>query len=73
MVFTAEGIPGGSVNSPCYTAKQVAEMRQAAKDCYCGLGPACCHWNEMNFEQRVACASDKRASAESNWKTGGLG
>ena len=73
MVIAAAGNPGGSLNSPRYSAEQITELRQAVKDCYCGLGPACCHWNEMNFEQRAACASDKRASAEWNWRTGTVG
>lgn len=62
-----------AMGSPRYTAREVTELRQAVKDCYCGLGAACCHWEEMTFDQRVACSCDKRSSAESNWKTGTVG
>lgn len=44
--------------------------RQAIKDCYCGLGPECTHWEEMTPQGRVDCARDKRAAVDALWKNG---
>ena len=51
-------------------AEQIAELKQAIKDCYCGLGPACEVWGKMTPEQREDCSRDKRAYAELLWKHG---
>ena len=70
MAMGAEGKQESTPETTCTTAAQIAELRQAAKDCYCGLGPACCHWNELTPEGRVDCSRDKRAVVDSLWKTG---
>lgn len=51
-------------------AEQIAELRKAIKECYCGLGPACPIWASMSPEERRACSQDKRATAELFWKHG---
>ncbi len=33
-------------------------------DCYCGLGPACPVFRQMNPAQRAACTRDKRQTAQ---------
>jgi hypothetical protein len=38
--------------------------------CYCGLGPACPHWENMTIEQRIACSQDKRQIDEAMFKVG---
>jgi len=52
---------------------QIAELRQAVKECYCGLGPACPIWTDMTPEERATCSRDKRAYAELLWKHGVAG
>ncbi len=49
---------------------QIAELRQAVKDCYCGLGPACEIWRKMTPDERAACSRDKRAYSQLLWKHG---
>jgi hypothetical protein len=51
-------------------AEQIAELRQAIKECYCGLGPACEIWRKMTPDERAACSRDKRATEELFWKHG---
>jgi hypothetical protein len=51
-------------------AEQIAELRRAVLECYCGLGPACPLWREMTPDQRVACSRDKRATEQYLWKNG---
>ena len=51
-------------------AEQIEELRQAVRECYCGLGPACPIWLDMSPAERKACSSDKRASAQLLWKHG---
>jgi hypothetical protein len=51
-------------------AEQIAALRRAVQECYCGLGPACHLWREMTPEQRVDCSLDKRANAQRMWKNG---
>ena len=51
-------------------AERAAAMRQAVKECYCGLGPACHLWRAFTPEQRIACSLDKRAVAQAMWMNG---
>ena len=51
-------------------AEQIAALRQAVEECFCGLGPDCHLWQVMSPEQRVACSIDKRVSAQRFWRTG---
>jgi hypothetical protein len=51
-------------------AEQIAGLRQAVRECYCGLGPACSVWRRMTPAQRTACSLDKRATAQYLWKNG---
>jgi hypothetical protein len=51
-------------------AEQIAELRQAVKACYCGLGPACFLWRQLTPGQRIECSLDKRATAQYQWKNG---
>ena len=51
-------------------AEQIAELRQAVKECYCGLGPACPIWSDMTPVERAACSDDKRAYSQLLWKHG---
>lgn len=46
------------------------ELRQAVKECYCGLGPACEIWRKMTPDERAACSRDKRAYEQLLWKHG---
>ena len=73
MVIDAAGRFATPVDSARRNAEDITALRQAAKDCYCGLGPACCHWDEMTYEQKIACSSDKRAAAEALWRNGTVG
>ncbi len=50
--------------------EQIAELSQAIKDCYCGLGPAYEIWRKMTPEKRAACSCDKPAYAQLLWKHG---
>ena len=50
--------------------EQIAELRQAVRECYCGLGPACPLWRQMTREQRTDCSADKRLVAQRLWKNG---
>ena len=49
---------------------QIAALRRAVEECYCGLGPACHLWREMSAEQRVECSADKRLTAQRLWLNG---
>ena len=49
-------------------AEQIAELKQAVEQCYCGLGPACTIWRQMTPEQRADCSLDKRLLAQRFWK-----
>lgn len=61
----------GSVIDPDRSrAEQIAELRQAVKECYCGLGPACPIWRRMTPKERAECSRDKRAYAQLLWKHG---
>jgi hypothetical protein len=51
-------------------AEQIAALRLAVEQCYCGLGPACPLWRQMSAEQRVECSDDKRLTAQRYWKGG---
>ena len=51
-------------------AEQIAALRRAVQECYCGLGPACHLWREMTPEQRADCSLDKRVYAQRMWKNG---
>ena len=73
MVIDNAGMRAITLDASCPTAEQLTELRQAAKDCYCGLGPACTHWSEMTPQGRVECSVDKRAVAEARWKNGTVG
>jgi hypothetical protein len=46
------------------------ELREAVRNCYCGLGPACEIWRKMTPDERDACTRDKRAYAQLLWKHG---
>jgi hypothetical protein len=73
MFIDAGGMHSSSLDSTCTRAEQIAALREAVKACYCGLGPACCHWNEMTPEGRADCSRDKRASMDALWKNGTTG
>jgi hypothetical protein len=51
-------------------ADQIADLRRAVLECYCGLGPACPLWRQMNPEQRANCSADRRLTAQRMWKNG---
>lgn len=51
-------------------AEQIAALRRAVEECYCGFGPACPLWRAMTPEQRVDCSLDKRLVAQRYWKNG---
>lgn len=50
--------------------EQIAELRQAVLECYCGLGPACRLWRLMTPEQRADCSADRRLTEQRMWKNG---
>jgi hypothetical protein len=50
-----------------------SELRQAVRECYCGLGPACEIWRKMTPDERAACTRDKRAYAQLLWMQGEAG
>lgn len=50
--------------------EQIAELKQAMEECYCGLGPACEIWRKMTPAQRADCTRDKRAYGQLLWKHG---
>lgn len=52
------------------TEEDVAALRRAVQECYCGLGPACPSWREMSPAQREECSLDKRLTAQRFWKNG---
>jgi hypothetical protein len=70
MAMNATGKHESALDKMCTTAAQIAEQLQAAKDCYCGLGTACTHWQELTPEGRRDCSRDKRAIVDAFWKTG---
>jgi hypothetical protein len=41
-------------------------------ECYCGLGPACPLYMGMTPEQREACSTDKRVTAQSMFRRGAV-
>lgn len=49
---------------------QIAALRRAVENCYCGLGPACYGWGQMSPEEREECSQDKRMTAQRRWKNG---
>lgn len=51
-------------------AEQIAELQDALRACYCGLGPACPLWRQMTPEERRLCSDDKRLYAQRLWKNG---
>lgn len=51
-------------------ARSVADEPEHDIVCYCGLYETCPTWNQMNDEERRACSSDKRMTAEYYWKYG---
>ena len=51
-------------------AEQIAELREAVRQCYCGWGPACPLWRMMTQEQRRDCSLDKRLVAQRLWRNG---
>lgn len=51
-------------------AEQIAALRRAVEECYCGFGPACHLWRQMSPDQRVDCSLDKRLTAQRFWKNG---
>jgi len=58
------------IDSAPPNAEQIAALRWAVEECYCGLGPACYVWRQMSPEQRTECSLDKRATAQRFWKNG---
>jgi hypothetical protein len=70
MAGDAAGEKSGTPKSSCPTATEITALRQAVKDCYCGLGQDCTHWEEMTNEERADCSRDKRAAVEYLWKNG---
>lgn len=51
-------------------AEQIAELRRAVEECYCGLGPACSLWRRMTPEQRIQCSWDRRLVQQRLYKNG---
>ena len=51
-------------------AEEIARLRRAVQECYCGLGPACSRWHLLTAEQRVECSVDHRLIAQRYWKNG---
>ena len=51
-------------------AEQIAELRAAVEQCYCGLGPACHLWRQMTPDQRIECSWDHRLVEQRLWKNG---
>ena len=51
-------------------AEEIARLRRAVQECYCGLGPACSRWHQLTAEQRVECSLDRRLIAQRYWKNG---
>lgn len=51
-------------------AEEIARLRRAVQECYCGLGPACSRWHRLTPEQRVECSLDHRLIAQRYWKNG---
>ena len=70
MAGDAAGKKPGMPGSSCPTATAITARRQAAEDCYCGLGQDCCHWDELTPEERLDCSRDKRAIVDALWKNG---
>jgi hypothetical protein len=56
------------------TEAEIERIRGLHKypECYCGLGPVCPLYLGMTPEQREACSTDKRATAQIHFKTGVL-
>ena len=51
-------------------AEEIAWLRRAVQECYCGLGPACSRWHQLTAEQRLECSLDHRLIAQRYWKNG---
>ena len=51
-------------------AEQIAELRAAVEACYCGFGPACHLWRQMDEAHRAECSLDMRAQVQRMWRTG---
>jgi hypothetical protein len=51
-------------------AEEIARLRRAVQECYCGLGPACSRWHRLTPKQRVECSLDHRLTAQRYWKNG---
>jgi hypothetical protein len=64
------GKKSGTPDASCPTVAEITARRQAVKDCYCGLGEDCTHWDEMTNEERADCSRDKRAAVDALWKNG---
>ena len=58
------------VKSARARAEEIARLRRAVQECYCGLGPACYRWHQLTPEQRVECSLDHRLIAQRYWKNG---
>ena len=58
------------VKSARTRAEEIARLRRAVQECYCGFGPACFRWQRMTPEQRVECSLDHRLIAQRYWKNG---
>ena len=50
--------------------EQIAELKRAVAECYCGYGPACHLWRQMTPEQRTECSADKRQYAQRLYRNG---
>lgn len=70
MVESGKRGRGSAIDPSLPKAEQIAALRKAVKECYCGLGPACPVWSQMSPEERETCSRDKRAYAELLWKHG---
>lgn len=52
-----------TAGQPVVAPRAAAEVK-VAYECYCGLGPACPLFRQMNSAQRAECSRDKRLSAQ---------
>jgi hypothetical protein len=69
MVANARG-KASVMNPDMSREEQIKAMKQAVKQCYCGLGPACEIWSKMTPEERADCSRDKRAFSQLLWRHG---
>jgi len=57
--------PSSAKNASKATSERARPAEEtAAFECYCGLGPACPMFREMNAAQRELCTRDKRQTAQ---------